>query len=144
MTAPSAATNRNRWLRAIGYGLPAEVCTVITIIIVVSIYKYGIARGLSDDAYNAFGQKTGGVIGIVGGTLFTYLFARLGMRRLSANFVAHGIVVAVAAIALSVGGSLAGHHGVPIGYVLASVLKLLAGWYAGSQTRKPAAFAFNR
>ena len=141
MTAPPAAANRDQWLRAIGYGLLAEVCTVITIIIVVNVYKYGVARGLTDEAYNAFGKKTGGVIGIVGGTLFTYLFARLVMRRLSANFVAHGIVVAVAAIALSVGGSLAGHQGVPLGYTYASILKLLAGWLAGFQTRKPATVA---
>jgi hypothetical protein len=130
--------DRNRWLRAIGYGLLAEICTIITIVIIASVYRYGVARGLSPDAYNTFGQKVGGVIGIIGGTVFTYLFARLAMRRLSANFVAHGFVVAVAAIALSVGGSVAGHQGVPVAYVLASALKLAAGWFAGFQATRPA------
>lgn len=130
--------NHNRWLRAIGYGVLAEICTIITIIIVVSIYKFGIARGLPPEAYDAFGQKAGGAIGIVGGTLFTYGLARLLMRRLSANFVAHGIVVAVVAITVSVLGSIAGHQGVPRGYALASILKLLAGWVAGFQAGKPA------
>jgi hypothetical protein len=37
----------------------------------------------------------------------------------------------VAAIAFSVGGSLAGHHGLPNGYRLASILKLAAGALAG-------------
>lgn len=133
--------NRNRWLAATGFGLLAEVCTIITIILVVSIYRYGIARGLSVEAYDAFGQKAGGVIGAIGGTLFTYIFARLLMRRLSANFVAHGIVLAITAVALSVGGSIAGHHGVPAGYILASILKLLAGWFAGFQSQKPATIA---
>ncbi|HJP85789.1 MAG TPA: hypothetical protein VJ852_07355 [Gemmatimonadaceae bacterium] len=141
MTAPPAAANRNRWLAALGYGLLAEVCTIITIILVASVYRYGIARGLTPEAYDAFGQKAGGVIGVIGGTLFTYLFARVLMRSLSGNFIAHGIVLAITAIAVSVGGSIAGHQGVPMGYILASILKLLAGWFAGFQSEKPAAIA---
>ena len=138
MTAPSTTTNRNRWLAAIGYGFLAEVCTIISIILVVTVYRYGIARGLTDDAYNAFGQKAGSAIGMIGGTLFVYLFARMLMRRLTTNFVAHGIVVAVTAIAVSVLGSIAGHQGVPSGYILASILKLIAGRFAGFQAQKPA------
>ena len=141
MTTTSTIATRNRWLAAIGYGLLAEVCTIITIILVVAIYRYGIARGLPADAYDAFGQKAGGVIGIIGGTLFVYLFARLLTRRLSGNFVAHGVLLAISAIGLSVGGSIAGHHGVPAGYILASILKLLAGWFAGFQAQKPATIA---
>lgn len=137
MTAPSAS-NRNRWLPALGYGLLAEVCTIVTIIFVALVYKFGIARRLSDAAYNAFNEKMGGAVGIVFGTLFTYLFARVVMRRLSANFVAHGLVVAVTAIVVSVSGSIAGHQGVPAGYILASLLKLVAGWFAGFQAGKPA------
>ena len=72
------------------------------------------------------------IVGLVGGTLFTFLFARRLMRRLSSRFVAHGIVLALAAVALSLGGSIAGHHGVPRAYILASVLKLAAGVLAGS------------
>ena len=140
MTAQSTA-NRNRWLAAIGYGVLAEVCTIITIVLVVTVYRYGIARGLSDEAYNAFGQKAGGIIGIIGGTLFVYLFARVLTRRVSTNFIAHGIVVAITAITVSVLGSIAGHQGVPSGYILASILKLLAGWFAGFQAQKPATIA---
>jgi len=53
------------------------------------------------------------------------------MRRLESRWVAHGIVVAIGAIVLSVAGSIAGHQGVPAGYVLASILKLIAGAAAG-------------
>ena len=138
MTATLAGQNHNRWLRAVGYGVLAEICTIITIILIVAIYKYGIARGLPREAYDAFGQKTGAVIGIVGGTLFVYALARLLMRRISENFIAHGIVVAGVAIAVSVLGSIAGHQGVPLAYAFASILKLLAGWFAGFQAGKPA------
>ena len=138
MTAPASAKSRNRWLAALGYGLLAEVCTVITIILITVTYRFVIARGQARSVYDAFGVKTGAVVGIIGGTFFVYLFARVLMRRLSANFIAHGLALAATAIVVSVGGSIAGHQGVPSGYILASILKLVAGWFAGFQAGKPA------
>src|SRR6266478_1654668 len=95
------------------------------------LYRYVFARGLTEPAYTAFNERTGAIVGIVGGTLYTFLFARRLMRRISAGFIAHGIVVAIAAIALSVLGSIAGHQGVPSAYILASALKLATGAVAG-------------
>lgn len=114
-----------------GYGLLAEVCTILTIIAITVLHRYVFAKGLGDADYAAFGERTGMMVGIVGGTIYTLLFARLLTRNLADRQVAHGVVVAVAAIALSVGGSLAGHHGLPSGYLLASILKLGAGGVAG-------------
>jgi hypothetical protein len=122
----------DHWLRAIGYGLLAEICTIVVIILVSVLYKYGFSRGLPDAQYVAFNERVGEIVGIVGGTLFTYLFARRLMDRLSSRFIAHGIVLALVAIALSVGGSIAGHHAVPGAYILASLLKLGAGILAGT------------
>jgi hypothetical protein len=131
LTSPGAAAQKDRWPRAVGYGLLAEVCTIVTIIAIVMLYRYVFAKGLSDTAYAAFGDRAGMIVGIVGGTIYTFLFARLLARNLADRQVAHGIVVAIAAIALSVGGSLAGHHGLPSGYLLASILKLSVGALAG-------------
>lgn len=121
----------DHWLRAIGYGLLAEIATIITIVVVVLLYRYVFARGLTAAEYDLFGTRVGAVIGIVGGTLYTFLFAQRLMHHVSARFVAHGVVVALAAVALSVGGSIAGHHGVPSGYLLASGLKIVVGALAG-------------
>jgi hypothetical protein len=132
VTAPVNQARSDRWLRAIGYGLLAEVSTIVTIILVTVLYKYVFSRGLPDAQYVAFDERAGEVIGIVGGTLFTYLFARRLMPHLSNRFIAHGVVLALVAIALSVGGSIAGHHDVPRAYILASILKLAAGVFAGS------------
>ncbi len=132
MTTPELAPPKDRWLRAIGYGLLAEIATILTIVVVVLLYKYVFARGMSDDDYVAFAARWGAILGVVGGTLYVYLFAHLLMPRLSSRFVAHGIVVAIAAIVLSVAGSLAGHQGVPPAYLLASALKLIAGGLAGT------------
>ena len=105
--------------------------TVLTIILIVQAYVHFFATGLTGADYAALGQRVGGVVGIIGGTLYTYLFARLVMLGLATRFIAHGVVVALTAIAFSVAGSIAGHHGVPAGYILASALKLGAGALAG-------------
>ena len=136
MTSTEIPAPKHHWLRAVGYGLLAEVATIITIILVVMAYKYVFARGLPDPDYAAFGQRAGGYIGVVGGAIYTYIFARRLMPRLSSRFSEHGMVVALAAIALSIAGSIAGHQGVPPAYLLASVLKILAGARAG--------FVYNR
>jgi hypothetical protein len=131
LTNADTAARGDRWLRAFGYGFLAEFLTVITIIAIVMAYRYLFARGLSEADYAAFGMQTGKTVGILGGTLFTFICARLLMPRLARRFVEHGLVVAVVAIAFSVGGSLAGHRGLPDGYALASALKLAAGGVAG-------------
>jgi hypothetical protein len=111
--------------------LLAEIATIFTIIGAVLVHRYVLKPGLSDADYTAFGAQAGAVLGVLAGTIYVYLFANLLMRRLATNHVAHGIVVALAAIALSVGGSIAGHHGVPRAYILASLLKIAAGAFAG-------------
>src|SRR2546423_338567 len=139
MTTPDVTPRQDRWLRAVGYGVLAEIATILTIVAVVLLYRYVFARSLSDADYIAFAERVGAILGVVGGTVYVFLFAYRLMRRLSSRFFAHGIVVAVAAIVLSIGGSLAGHQGIPPAYALASALKLaagaLAGWLASSKTR---------
>jgi hypothetical protein len=115
----------------VGYGFLAGASTVVTIILIVTAYRFALVRGLPDADYAAFGARTGEIVGIIGGTLYTYLFARLLMRVVRGRFVAHGVVVALTAIAFSAAGSIAGHHVVPPAYLLASILKLAAGALAG-------------
>ena len=131
MTSTEIPAPKHRWLRAVGYGLLAEVATIITIILVVTAYKYVFGRGLTDSEYAAFGQRAGGYIGVIGGTIYTYIFALRLMPRLSSRFSEHGMVVALAAITLSIAGSIAGHQGVPFAYIAASILKIVAGAAAG-------------
>jgi hypothetical protein len=131
LTGTDIPARRDRWLRAVGTGFLAELTTVLTIILIVKAYLHFFSRGPSDPAYVAFGERAGLIVGIIGGTLYTYVFARLLMGFLTSRFVAHGVVVALTATAFSIAGSLVGHHGVPAGYVLASVLKLAAGALAG-------------
>ena len=109
----------------------AEIATIITIILVAKLYRYVFVRGLTDSDYAAFDQRVGETVGIVGGTLYTFLLAQRLMRHVSARQIAHGVVVALAAVVLSVGGSIAGHQGLPSGYLIATPLKIIAGALAG-------------
>ena len=139
MSAGKPSVRSDRWLRAVVYGFLAEFATVLTIILIVMMHRYVFARGVSPAEAAAFGVRTGELVGIIGGTFYTFILARLLMARLSANFIPHGLLVAVTAIAFSVGGSILGHRGVPAGYGLASALKLLAGALAGFLERKHSA-----
>lgn len=131
MTSPEIPAKRDRWLLAIGYGLLAEIATIATIVAVMMVIKYVILRGLSEAEYAAIGTDVGGYIGVFGGAIYTYVFARRLMPRISAHFSEHGIVVAIAAITLSIVGSIVGHQGVPYAYIVASILKIIAGARAG-------------
>jgi hypothetical protein len=131
MASPEISARKDRWLRAIGYGLLAEIATIATIVVVVMLVKYAFARGFSDADYAALSRAMGAGIGIWGGALYTLTFARRLMSKVSSRFIAHGIVVALAASALSILGSIAGHQSVPASYVLASALKIIAGALAG-------------
>jgi hypothetical protein len=137
LSLPELPVRRDRWLRAVGYGLLAEISTIVTIIAAAMLYRYVLARGLAETDYASVNDRIGAVIGVIGGTLYTFLFGRALVRHLSTRHIAHGIVVALAAIALSVGGSIAGHHGVPALYALASALKLVAGGLAGFLATRP-------
>lgn len=70
MTDSPAPARSDHWLRAIVYGLLAEVATIITIIVIVRIYRQVIAPGQADAVYAAFGERTGGIVGIIGGTVY--------------------------------------------------------------------------
>ncbi len=135
LTDPRISARSQSWLRALLYGFFAELATVLTIILIVVTYRYVVATGAPAADYAAFGLRTGEIVGIIGGAVYTFLLARLLMNRVSSEFVTHGLVVAATAIVFSVGGSLLGHHGVPAGYLLASVLKLASGALAGFLAR---------
>jgi putative flippase GtrA len=131
MTSPEIRPRKERWVLAFGYGLAAEIATIATIVVVVMFSKYVFLREWSEASLAPAFARIGAIMGFVGGTLFTFVFARRLMSRIPRHFIAHGVVVAFGAIALSIAGSLAGHGTVPASYLAASALKIIAGAAAG-------------
>lgn len=122
---------QSRWIRAFLFGVLAEVATIASIIITVLIYKQLVARGLTDVEYGKFGVRAGGIVGLSMGTVYVFLLAWPIVRSVSKHRMTHGAVVALGAIMLQTLGSLAGHHGLPMGYAYSVALKLFGGVAAG-------------
>lgn len=121
----------SRWIRAFLFGLLAELATIASIIMAVVIYKNFVARGLTDAQYAVTSQRAGGIVGMTFGTIFVFLLAWPIVRSVTRHRMIHGGVVALGAITLQLGGSLAGHGGLPMAYIYAVILKILAGVAAG-------------
>jgi hypothetical protein len=122
---------RSHYFRAFAFGLLAELATIATIIIAVLGYRQFAGRNMSAADYAVFGQRAGELIGLTLGTVFVFLLAWPVVRVVSRHKIWHGVTVATGAIVLQIGGSLAGHHGLPLAYAFAAVLKLAAGGGAG-------------
>ena len=131
MLMPLARAN-SRWIRAVGFGILAEVVTAITIILVVAIHSV-VTGGQLVDQTSRFSYLTGAVVGVLGGAFFTYLFSRWCGRYLLKNFVAHGLVIAGAAILIHVVSSLLSPQGYDFLHGVADLLKLAGGAAGGWQ-----------
>jgi hypothetical protein len=128
MTSPPTDGDKLRWVRAILAGIGAEVLTILVIVLAVSIYRAG---GHTADDVERFGGQAGLVIGPAGGALFTFVMALWALRGVSGRYLAHGLLVAVGAIALHLVGVSAAPGGFRPIYLGADAAKLAAGLIAG-------------
>ncbi len=123
-------TRPTRWGRAVLLGILAEIGTIVAIVLTVTVYNI-LVPGRTEAEYAAFGTRVGAIIGLTVGTLLTLIFARVVIRSVTSRFYEHGLVVAAAAVALQLGGSLAGHGALPKLVLVGIALKLGAGVLAG-------------
>jgi hypothetical protein len=128
-----------RWGRALSAGILAELATIVLIVLVVTLYRV-VQPARAPGDVEAFGARAGAVLGPLGGAVFTFLFALWVARGVRTQRIAHGLMVAVGAIALHLAGALATPDGYRPLYVMADALKLAAGALAGyvAQRRFPA------
>jgi hypothetical protein len=118
-----------RWLRSFGAGVLAELATIALIVATVTLYKATGVRTAAE--IEAFGGEVGALVGGIGGAVLVFLFARWVTGRVPGRYVAHGMVVALGAIALHQIGLLAGGAQPVAVAVAGDLLKLAAGAYAG-------------
>jgi hypothetical protein len=125
----------SRWIRAAFFGVLAEVCTGVLVILVVATHSIATG-GPMVDTTSTFYSAAGAWVGIVGGGSFVYLFSRWIGRFLARAFIAHGLVVAGVAVLLHVVSSVASLHSFDLVHASADVLKLAAGALAGWQAAR--------
>lgn len=126
---PLARTDA-RWIRAFFFGLLAEFATIVTIILIVTVHSVANGGPMMDTT-SRFATVWGATIGIVGGAFYVYLFSRWIGSLVSRNFIAHGIVVAVAAAAFHILTALGSAEHVGALQYGADALKIAAGALGG-------------
>lgn len=124
------ARTEARWLRAVLFGVLAELATIVTIVFIVTIHSVATG-GPMMDMTSRFAKVCGATVGIVGGATFVYLFSRWIGRFLSTRFVAHGLVVAIAATAFHLLSSRGAGDGIGVLQYSADTLKIVAGALGG-------------
>jgi len=124
-----------RWIRAIVFGILAELATAVSIIIVVAIHSVATG-GPMVDTTSPFAYSAGEALGIIGGALLVYLFARWLGQFLAQRFIAHGLVVAGAAAIVHLVSTLGSLQSYDLLHLSADVLKLVAGALAGWQASR--------
>lgn len=118
-----------RWGRALLAGIGAELMTILLIVLAVTVYKLG---GHTEDDVARFGARAGLLIGPAGGALFTFCMAFWIASRAEGKFVAHGLLVAVGAIAFHLLGVTHAPGGMQPIYLVADLFKLIGGLLGGA------------
>jgi hypothetical protein len=116
--------SRLRIGRIIGFGLLAEVATIIIIVSATQVF----ARG--DDSA---AQRLGAILGPGFGVLFTFIGALLAARPVPDRARQHGFLVGVVTSVLTIPAMFGAPAGMLPIYLGAVLLKLAAGWAAGAQ-----------
>ena len=117
-----------RVLRALLFGIGAELLTILSIVLAVMVYRLGGHTAADIDHFSA---QAGLVIGPAGGAIYTFVMAMASLRGVSARFVTHGLLVAAGAVAFHLLGVTHAPGGFQPIYLYADLAKLIAGVLAG-------------
>ena len=127
--------------RVLGFGLLAEIATILLIVVTTTIHTIVVAAGKPEQIVIDFGEGASAVIGPVAGVLFTLMAAIIATRPLKGRFRTHGALVGVVAALITIPGMVVGARSLVPLYVAANVLKVLVGVAGGVLSEKRAAAA---
>ena len=117
-----------RVVRAVLFGIGAELLTILSIVLAVTVYRLGHHTNADIEH---FSSQAGLVIGPAGGALYTFVMALACLRGVTDRFVVHGLIVGAGATAFHLLGVTHAPGGFQPIYLYADVAKLVAGCLAG-------------
>lgn len=117
-----------RVFRAILFGIGAELLTILSIVLAVTVYRLG---GHTQADIDHFSSQAGLFIGPAGGAIYTFVMALAALRGVSGRYVTHGLIVAAGAVAFHLLGVSHAAGGFQPIYLYADLAKLIAGALAG-------------
>jgi len=119
-------------------GVLAEICTIITVLIV--IYGHRLFAGAqTQQAMQDFGLRAAAVVGPVFGVIYTFLMALWITRKVTGRYLTHAMLVAAGAIILHLLGAMGAPGGFRAVYVYADLLKLAGAGLAAFIARRAVA-----
>lgn len=124
----AVAAPKLRVVRAVLFGIGAELLTIISIVLAITVYRLGSHTPADIDH---FSSQAGLLIGPVGGAIYTFVMALASLRGVSDRFVVHGLIVGAGATAFHLLGVTQAPGGFQPIYLYADVAKLVAGALAG-------------
>ena len=121
-------TPKLKAVRAVLFGIGAELLTILSIVLAITVYRLGGHTAADIDYFSA---RAGLVIGPSGGAIYTFVMALASLRGVSDRFIVHGLVVGAGAAAFHLLGVTHAPGGFQPVYLYADVAKLAAGALAG-------------
>ena len=118
-----------RWVRAIVAGVLTEASVVLVMGAAVMLYRFTASPGEAE--FQAFSDRVGTYVGVVGGAVAAFLFALWVGRTIRADFLVNGFLVGCVAALLHIGVLAGAGAQWQIAYVIADVLKLVGGALGG-------------
>jgi hypothetical protein len=130
-------------LKNIRYGrvLIAAVISEAGVIAVLSgaIGVYWLASpGMTSAELEGLGERIGYYVAPAAGFVTTFLAVLWAARRLTGGFVAHGVLIGVASVLLTVGFLFGARPEHRLMYIIAFLLRLAAGYIGGTVAQRMA------
>lgn len=122
---------RIRWGRVLIAALLSEAGVIAVLIAVLSVYRFLIAPGRTAAEYQAFADLAVHYAAPAAAGVATFLSVLWAARKLASDFIANGVMVGVAAVALTIGFLFAAKPDQRLMYVVSYALRLAAGLLGG-------------
>jgi hypothetical protein len=119
------------WGRVLLAAVLSEVAVITILMAITMTYSFVIAPGKTDTEYNEFGQLAGYYVAPAAGAVTTFLFVLWVGRKLESNFVLNGVLVGVVNVLLTAGFLATARPEHRLMYVIAFVLRIIAGYFGG-------------
>ena len=125
------AKARIRWGRILTGGILSEVGVVVVLLAIIATYSYVIAPGLSNADYERFGELAGYYVAPAAGAVITFLVVLWVARPLTSGFIAHGLLVGLVSVLLTIAFFFMAKPEHRAMYLIAFALRLAAGYAGG-------------
>jgi len=123
--------SRIRWGRVIAAAVLSEAGVIAVLLALTAAYSLFIAPGRTAAEYQAFGARAGYYAAPAASGLATFLCVLWVARKLTADFVAHGALVGIAAVMLSAGFLFGAKPEDRLVYLASYAIRLAAGYLGG-------------